>query len=518
MVFALSDRSPSALSLGAVTWDFMFNFLRSKFSAAGVEIPSLPASLPRAPTSLPSYITSARQSKDSFLPVEDLNLANLDITDLRYAASTPAVLRKLAKASPDLSAAIFSALRLALSTTYLAIARNLDGTINEQGTALVQQMCRKFDLLNADPLGSTSAKGPVGYNAYPSIRAAAESLGKELLMLGGCAVELLLNKARLPDALQPISIEKIKFKYDRNRKIPYQVLGSEEISLDIATFFYVSLDQDLLSATADSPVQAAIQPIVAQQAFMNDLRRVARRAVHPRIKVTIVEDIWRKSLPLEISSDPKKLTAAAISLIATVKENFDGLSPEDALVFFDCLTVEYLTGGTTTVSEEWKALSGIINGKISSGAKSAPVILGLDSVGSSNIASTQTMLFVKTVESGIILKLNEIFSRLLTMAVRLYGIESVVEFEFGSVDLRPESELEAFKAMRQSRLLELLSLGLMSDAEVSLKLTGTLPLPGASPLSGTMFKTNKVETKTPESNTSALNQDISGDAPKGSKS
>jgi len=504
----------------------MLNFFKSAFtSASNIEIPALPksSSLPKTPKSLPSYITSARQSKDSFLPVEDLHLANLDITDLRYAATTPGVLRKLAKASPDLSAAIFSALRLALSSTYLSIARNLDGTINEEGTALVQQMCRKFDLLNADTTGKAGA-GAGGYNAYPSIRAAGESLGKELLMLGGCAMELLLNKARLPEAMQPISIEKIKFKYDKNRKIPYQVLGSEEIPLDIATFFYVSLDQDLLSAAADSPVQASIQPIVAQQTFMNDLRRVANRAVHPRVKVTIIEDMWRKTLSAETLSDPDKLAEAATTLIETVRSNIDSLNPEDALVFFNCLTVEYLTAGTTTVSDEWKALSGIINGKISSGAKSAPVILGLESVGSSNIASTQTMLFVKTVESGIILKLNEIFSRLLTLGIRLYGIDAVVEFKFNSVDLRPESELEAFKAMRQSRILELLSLGLMSDAEASLELTGTLPLPGAAKLSGTMFKTSKSDTgtdgeiKTPESNTSALNQGLSGDAPKGSKS
>jgi len=493
----------------------------SAANKSGIEIPVLPksSSLPRAPKSLPSYITSARQSKDSFLPVEDLNLANLDITDLRYAATTPGVLRKLAKASPDLSAAIFSALRLALSSTYLAIARNLDGTINEEGTALVQQMCRKFDLLSSDPATAGAGnKASAGYNAYPSIRSAGESLGKELLMLGGCAIELLLNKARLPEAMQPISIEKIKFKYDKNRKIPYQVLGSEEIPLDIATFFYVSLDQDLLSAAADSPVQASIQPIVAQQTFMNDLRRVANRAVHPRVKVTIIEDMWRKTLSAEVLSDPDKLAEAATTLIETVRSNIDNLSPEDALVFFNCLTVEYLTAGTTTVSDEWKALSGIINGKISSGAKSAPVILGLESVGSSNIASTQTMLFVKTVESGVILKLNEIFSRLLTMAVRLYGVDTVVEFKFNSVDLRPESELEAFKAMRQSRLLELLSLGLMSDAEASLELTGTLPLPDMPKLSGTMFKTKESETEAPESNTAALNRDLNGDAPKGSKS
>ena len=419
-------------------------------AAADVQMPAIAKRPSTKVAALPSYLTSANTSKDSFLPVEDLGLANLDITDMRYGASTPAVLRKLVKASPDLSAAVFSALRLALSSPYLALARNLDGTLNPDGTSLVQQLCRRFDLLGS---------GTGGYNHYPSIRAAGESMGKELLMLGSCAIELLLGQSRLPDAMQPVSVQNIKFKYNGKRKVPYQVLGGDEFPLDFPSFFYVSLDQDLLTPMSDSPIQAAIQPIIAQQTFMNDLRRVAQRAVHPRIKVQIIEEMWRKTLPMETLNDPEKLAAAAEALIAAVRTQVDGLNPEDAVIFFDCLTIDYLTAGSTTVSDEWKALSGIINGKISSGAKSAPVILGLESVGSSNIASTQTMLFVKTVESGIILKLNEILSRMLTLAVRLYGVDAVVEFKFNSVDLRPESELEAFKAMKQSRILELLSLG-----------------------------------------------------------
>lgn len=479
-------------------------------AAAEVKMPVISKRPSTKPAALPSYLTSASTSKDSFLPVEDMQLASLDITDIQAGLTTPVVLRKLAKASPDLSAAVFSALRLALSSPYLSLARNLDGTLNPEGTMLVQQLCRRFDLLGS---------GTGGYNHYPSIRAAGESLGKELLLLGSCAMELLLGPTRLPDAMQPISVQKIKFRYDGKRKVPYQVLGGDEFKLDFPSFFYVSLDQDLLIPTSDSPVQASIQPILAQQTFMNDLRRVAKRAVHPRVKVKIVEEMWRKTLPMEVLNDPEKLAIEAGKLIASVRTQMDALNPEDALIFFDCLTVDYLTAGATTVSDEWKELSGIINGKISSGAKSAPVILGLESVGSSNIASTQTMLFVKTVESGIILKLNEIFSRMLTLAVRLYGVDAVVEFKFNSVDLRPESELEAFKSMRQSRLLELLSLGLMSDEEASLELTGTLPLPGSKLLSGTMFKSSAAATGNPTSNTSALNQDLNGGGtPKGAKS
>jgi hypothetical protein len=482
-------------------------------AATDVAMPPTPSKLSNKRVAIPSYLTSANPSKDSFLPLEDLGLANYDITEMRTTTTTPATIRKLSKASPDLSAAIFSALRLALSNGYVALARDLDGTLNSDATRLAQQLCRRFDLLSG---ATAAAKG--GYNHLPSIRSAAESIGKEILMHGAGAIELLLDKTRYPEGLQPVSVEKIKFKYDGNRKVPYQVLGGVETLLDIATFFYISLDQDLTIPDASSPVQAAIQPILAQQAFMNDLRRVAQRAVHPRVKVKIVEEMWRKTLSTEVLNDPDLLAAAAAALIASVKDQFDNLNPEDAVIFFDCLTVEYLTGGSTTVSDEWKALSGIINGKISSGAKSAPVVLGLDSVGSSNIASTQTMLFVKTVESGIIHKLNEMFSRLLTTAVRVHGVDAVVEFSFDPVDLRPTSELEAFKSMKQGRYLKLLSLGLISDEEASIVLTGTLPPAGMKPLSGTFFDAGGLSDieENPESNTSALNQDLAGDAPKGS--
>jgi hypothetical protein len=73
--------------------------------------------------------------------------------------------------------------------------------------------------------------------------------------------------------------------------------------------------------------------------------------------------------------------------------------------------------------------------------------------------------------------------------------------------------------MRQSRILEQLSLGLITDAEANLELTGTLPPPGAPKLSGTMFKNSSPgNISTPESNTGALEQDLSGDTPKEPKS
>ena len=76
----------------------------------------------------------------------------------------------------------------------------------------------------------------------------------------------------------------------------------------------------------------------------------------------------------------------------------------------------------------------------------------------------------------------------------------------GRLDLRPDAELAAYRAMNQSAELELLSLGLKEDNEVCITLTGRLPPKGYKPLAGTMFKIASANTGgNPNSQTSTMN-------------
>ena len=90
-------------------------------------------------------------------------------------------------------------------------------------------------------------------------------------------------------------------------------------------------------------------------------------------------------------------------------------------------------------------------------------------------------------------KLNEFYSRALTVGVRIMGQDCYVEFAYANLDLRPAAELEAYRSMEQSRILEQLSLGLIPDEEACIMLTGNLPPVGYKPLSGTMFKSAKAQ-------------------------
>jgi hypothetical protein len=76
--------------------------------------------------------------------------------------------------------------------------------------------------------------------------------------------------------------------------------------------------------------------------------------------------------------------------------------------------------------------------------------------------------------------------------------------------------------MEQDRVLTLLSIGMISDEEASVAITGNLPPAGYKPLSGTFFKSGMTDPAaadlaSAQSNTGATNQALTPDTPKAPK-
>ncbi|MDI1362521.1 hypothetical protein [Methylotenera sp.] len=465
----------------------------------------------------PSFFKTAKPSSAP-LPNTDRRLATTDILGTRNQPDTWSVIREMVAASPDLSSAVFAYLRTAITPDYVAVAKNLDGTFNREATVALQQLIVRLNILQ---------DYTDGFSGITGLRACSESLSKELIQYGAMSLELVLGKDRLPRSLVPISITKVKFRADDKWLKPFQLIGGVEVDLDIPTFFYSSLDQDLLNPYASSMLESAIQPVLFSTEFQNDLRRVVKKAIHPRLKAIIDSDKFKKNIPADVASDPDKLVLYMNAVISEIEGKVNGLQPEDALIVFDTLDVSYMTNGNISLDAEYTVLNEIIDAKLATGAKTLPSILGHGS-GSQNIASSETLLFMKNSQGAVQGKLNDIYSRALTLALRLYGFDVYAEFTYGDIDLRPASELEAFKSMKQSRILDQLSLGLISDEEAGLAITGSLPPVGAPLLSGTFFRTTAgadptanpysgSATGTGDAGGGALNQSVKSDAPKNSK-
>ena len=491
----------------------MLERLKSFFSLdAATQLPPIaPPKVRPGSFSFPSYLKTTKPS-DAVLPQEDRRLASTDTTTLRNGADTRTILRNFVAASPELSAALWAYLRLGIPQKFTAVAKNQDNTFNREATAFTQQMITRFDLLpdySAD-----------GFTGATSVRAISESLGKELFTYGSCAGELILDKARMPKRIQPISTTQIKFSSDTPGKalVPWQYIGSEKILLDIPTFFYVSVDQSLLDPFSSSPIESAIKPVIYNEQFSNDITRIVGKVIHPRQKVSIDEEKVRKYLSPEAQMDPDKARDELNAIVASIESKINSLQPEDALVYLDSLDFVVENPSNAGLSAEYEILQQIANARLATGSKTNGTVLGFSS-GSSNIASSEIMLFMKSCTGAIKAPIEEFWSRALTLSARLAGFDVVVEFKFAPVDLRPDAELAAFRQTEQMMILEQLSFGLISDDEACLALTGRLAPVGMPPLSGTRFK-DKVaadpaasDPAKPTNDGSTLNQNLKPDTP-----
>lgn len=456
-----------------------FHPLSNRISAA-VLLPALPpAKVKPKQQSLPGF---KRQVPvlTSVMAKPERRLANTDILDFRNGADTKTIVRDLAASSPDLSATRNAYLRVGIPNTYTVVARLADGQIDPDGTSLAQQILRRVTYLG-DPT--------LGYNSYGSLAELSMSLGGQLLDYGSMGLELVLDKARQPTRLSPIHTPSISYYEDKELGYvrPVQVVGGQEIDLDLPTVFLYNLDQSLLTPYSSSPFETAVQAVLADTDFLNSLRRVMRRAIHPRFVAEIIEEKVLASLPPEIQNDSGKMQEYLSNLVADITSKVNGLNPEDALVSFDTVQFSLMDNkGNGNIGDTLKAVQEMLNSKLAAGAKTLPSVLGRGN-GSGTASSVETMLFLKNANM-IRVGLNTLYSRALTQAVRLFGKDVYVDFEYAELDMRPSGELEAYKAMEQSRILDLMSIGFLPDEVACLKLTGSLPPAGYVNKSGTMFR------------------------------
>ena len=458
------------------------SFFAAVSSALTVSVPKVS----NKQQSIASYLPTAAGSTAQ-LAKRDLNTANVDLTStFRLGGTTKEIIRNLVRVSPDLASAVSAYIRVGIPETYTCVARNSDGSVNADATRLAMQILTRMDKM---------PDYESGFSHVGSLRSVSEALAKELLIEGAASMELVLDKQRLPFKFSPIAVSQIFFFPDKDGLRPVQRLGGVDTDLDSPTFFYVGLDPSTLDPYSQSPLEAAVQPVLASATFLSDLRRVSQRHVFPRYDISIDEEKLRLRAPPDVLNDDAKRTEFLNGALAEVNSVIQNLGPEDAITHYDFFNLKYVEGGGDVNGPLFGTIQSILDAKVSTGARTMPSILGHGS-GSSNVASSETLLFMLSANSMVRLKLNELFSKAMTLALRLHGMDVSVDFKYADIELRPESELTAFRVMQQSRILEQLSLGFLTDEEASIILTGHLPPNGFKPLSGTNFKVNPVDPNT----------------------
>jgi hypothetical protein len=404
---------------------------------------------------------------------------DLSVQQLRRVWNTTRLLRFLARSEGPISTAIFNLVQVAdCGYTIMAYDANTNH-YDPAGSELAASILARMDTIN----DSNGFDNTMGFTSL------LQMMLREVVLTNGVASELVLNKGHMPDHIQIIGLETLKWiKGADNSYTPIQYQNGEAkpVSLDIATFFVERAVGDPTDLEPRSIMEAAIKMLVFFEEVLEDIRRTLKQTGYARNVISIDLEKVKAAAPRDVLADSKKFAGFCEEVRTTIETAIKNIDPEDSLVMFNTATYEIVSADYGK-NIDYTPMMNQISGMYATSMKTPPTVLGMrmDS-GSQALGNVETLIFLKAARA-IQLPVNVTMSRILTMAARLAGANVYVRFAYDPVNIRPEIETEAFQQMRQSRILEQLSLGFIDDDKAAALLkTGRRP-PGAPKLSGTFF-------------------------------
>jgi hypothetical protein len=400
------------------------------------------------------------------------------VRSLRQTNKIVQALRLACRLDGTLSTAVYDLVQIANSGLRVRAYNSTDHRFNYEATVVAHGVLSRMNTL-ADYTKGYADRRPLG--------SVLETALRETVLTGAIAGELVMDAARLPERIQIVPFETVVFK-SRGDGTKYPVqrgITPQEISLDIPNFWIIESHLGADSPYPRSMLEAGLPTVFHYMEFIEDMRRVTRNSGHSRMVMTLNAEQVRAAAP----EAAQKTEAAMKAYMEGVREELQNvvssLEPEEALVVYDVAEAEVFA--PKGIKTDYSQLLQTLAGMTATSLKSHPSILGLRLQGSQSLSNTESLIFLQ-VAAAAQTAVAGFMSRALTLSTRLFGVDAYVKAEFRPINLRPEDELEAFKVMKQDRILDQLSLGLITDDEACFELDLPPRAPGAPPLSGTFFR------------------------------
>lgn len=459
-----------------------------------------------------SQTSASKFTKGSEIRNTGLTLDFESIKNVKSSGKTIDTIRHLTDNESLSSYALFSMIQLADSPLKITAYELGTNQVSIEGTEIARTV-----IANLDTLSDYSK----GYSDKPSLRSIIHTMFAEIPQTGGVGLELVLNQHRLPERLQVFDYSTVSWVADgEGGRKPQQKVSGQPVPLDLANIFISELHKEAHESYAAPLFKSSLNATITTIEFIEDMRRSVNRTGHSRLVVSLNLEKVVASATDEVKADPKKLQTYLDTVLEDVRSELADLAPEDCVVTYD--TVEAKVEDTGGTKSDYVPLLSSLSNYQSTSMKTPTSVIGLRSEGSQSLSNTETLVYLKGVRA-IQTPVEEVLSRALTLAIRLYGFNGYVRVRFNPIDLRPESELEAYKVQKQTRNLELLSLGIITDYQFCLEM-GIDYNPDMPPLSGTMFHQKSsgsvegVESDQPDDvetdNTGGMESTLNSDTPK----
>ena len=427
----------------------------------------------------PSAVTPTYnpQAPDRVLTVPGYREHLADLYTNRQAKTSQELMEELFVSDPDTSATVSSYLTLA-GTEPIVIVRTLEGQVDPEGFPLVQQIISKM----GRRLDYTQ-----GFQMRPSLRTIATEMRYMVLLRGGIGAELVVDKQLIPDSINHVDLAQVRW-YERQPGVlkPVQVINGNETSLDVPTFYTAWYRRSPRKIYPQPPFVSAINTIAARTQVINDLYRIMNVTGYPRIDVSVLEEVLRKNAPPSYRQDEAKMQNFISSQINNIQAQFAAIRPDQAFVHSNAVEAKVINDKSPAMGLNVEAIIKVLNAQNQAGLKTVATVLGRGETGV-NTATVEARIFSMAADS-INEPVDEILSGILSMALQLTGRPSVVEVRHRPAEMRPKTELEPMMTVKQNRLLDALSIGVITDEEFHMEMFGRPMPPGSPMLSGTRFR------------------------------
>lgn len=402
-----------------------------------------------------------------------------DIFDSRQANDSRTLLKELFKHDPDVSAAVNAYLTVASSAKPWWVVYDQEGNIDREGH-------KTLEMVMASLFGKNDYS--LGFQLKPDLASMCNELRYMALLRGAVAAEMVMDKNIMPVELRHVDLAAVEWTEKAAGQYKPELVppgSADRINLDIPTFFVTFYKRDATTIYSYSPFVSAINTIAARQQVINDLYRIMRKTGYPRQSIKVVEEVLRKNAPVEALQDPNEMNIWMRARLQEIATSVSTLSADQVYVHFDSVEPGMLNEKNPGMEIDITPIINTLNAQNQAALKTMATIIGRGESGV-NTASVESRIFAMHADS-----LNEPIAHLLsdafTLALRVMGSLSKVEFGFDKVELRPELELEPQITMKQNRLMMMLSHGIIDDDYFHIEMFNRPRPDGIEEMSGTGF-------------------------------
>jgi hypothetical protein len=379
----------------------------------------------------------------NWLPKKHQQAHNIDLTKLQsYTAEE--LLELLISVHPDVSYALYTYLRMG-DTDLTFTAKKPNGNADKSG----QRVLDELKVMLNTPLPSP------GYQHGRSLDKLDTIQRMMIMVRGACAGEIVLNE-RCNDVIDIVPVDPALIWFRRepntNRLTPWQYVknprrnANEEWfgnykKIDTPTFIYEEFDPMVDDPYGRTPMLPVLQVVFFHLQVLSDLKAVVHNQGYPRLDISMLEEIMLKNMPNSLKNNPDGQQKWLKERMDEMLNHFNSLNPDDALVHWDSVKVEYLKGGNSGPMIDIKKLIDIIDTQMATSLKTLLTILSRHQGSTETYSSIDTQIYIKNVESARSVT-KRFWQRAFSLSARVRGVQTLVEVDYSPIDLRSEMERE----------------------------------------------------------------------------